>query len=150
GNEYAYFDLWDPSRRFLGFDDYSVASFRAFLANRYTNNIAAANSNWGTSFPNFNAIPMPQVFPANRMDPLYYDLRQWRKKSIGDYVAAGARSAKLFDPNHLLTYSMVGGLFGEADIFYTCEDARAIVKSCADAGAPLDFWSINNYAIATI
>jgi hypothetical protein len=150
GNEYAYFDLWDPSRRFLGYDPYSTASFCAFLANHYTNNIAAANSNWGTSYPSFDAVRMPRAYPANRMQPLYYDLRQWRKKSIGDYVALAARTAKLSDPNHLRTYSMVGGLFGEADIFYTCEDARTIVKSCADVGAPLDFWSINNYAIATI
>src|SRR5262249_9096526 len=71
-------------------------------------------------------------------------------RSIGNYVAVGAQAAKLSDPNHLRTYSMVGGLFGEADVFYTCEDARTIVASCVDAGAPLDFWSINNYAIATM
>jgi hypothetical protein len=40
--------------------------------------------------------------------------------------------------------------FGEEDVFYTCEDARTIVASCAEVQAPLDFWSINNYAIATI
>jgi GH35 family endo-1,4-beta-xylanase len=31
GNEYAYFDLWEPSRSFLGFDSYSLVSFRTFL-----------------------------------------------------------------------------------------------------------------------
>jgi hypothetical protein len=150
GNEYAYFDLWDPSRRFLGFDPYSVASFHAFLAARYTNDIALANANWGTNYSSFDAIPMPQTYPPDRKNPLYYDLIQWRKKSIGNYVAVGALTAKQSDPNHLRSYSMVGALFGEEDIFYTCEDARTIVASCADAGAPLDFWSINNYAMSTI
>jgi hypothetical protein len=150
GNEYAYFDLWDPSRRFLGFDPYSIASFHTFLAARYSNNIAMANATWGTAYASFDAVPMPKAYPADRKDPVYYDLIQWRKKSIGNYVALGAQTAKMFDPNHLRTYSMVGGLFGEEDVFYTCEDARTIVASCAEAGAPLDFWSINNYAIATI
>jgi len=150
GNEYAYYDLWDPSRRFVGFDSYSLASFRAYVAALYTNNIAAANSNWGTSFSSFETVVMPQAYPPDRNNPLYYDLTEWRKNSIGAYVALGSQAAKLADPNHLRTYSMVGGLFGEADVFYTCEDARTIVKHCAEGGAPLDFWSINNYAIATM
>src|SRR5262249_45059331 len=144
GNEYAYYDLWDPSRRFLGFDPASIASFRAYLADRYTNNISAANSVWGTNYSSFDVVPMPQKYPSDRRNPLFYDLTQWRKKSIGDYVAVGAQAAKLSDPNHLRTYSMVGGLFGEQDVFYTCEDARTIVQRCAGAGAPLHFWSINN------
>jgi beta-galactosidase GanA len=148
GNEYAYYDLWDKSRSFLGFDEYSLASFRAYLSTLYTNNIAAANSVWRTAYPGFNAIPMPRTF--DRDSALYYDLEQWRKQSVGDYVALGAQAAKTADPNHLCTYSMVGGLFGEADIFYTCEDARTIVERCRRAGFPLDFWSINNYAIATL
>src|SRR5262245_21940961 len=150
GNEYAYYDLWDPARRFLGFDSYSIASFQSFLAARYTNNIAAANSVWGTSYSSFGEVPMPRFYPQNRKSALYYALIQWRKKSIGNYVALGALAARLSDPNHLVTYSMVGGLFGEEDVFYTCEDARTIVASCSEAGAPLDFWSINNYAIATM
>jgi len=32
----------------------------------------------------------------------------------------------------------------------TCEDAKTIVARCAAAGAPLDFWSINNYAWAAL
>src|SRR5882672_3124648 len=93
-------------------------------------------------------IALPQNYPADRINPAYHDLIQWRKKSIGEYVALGANAAKRSDPNHLRTYSMVGGLFGEADVHYTCEDAKTIVASCAAAGAPLHFWSINNYAIA--
>src|SRR6185295_16720679 len=34
-------------------------------------------------------------------------------------------------------------------VHYTCEDARTIVQSCVAAGAPLDFWAINNYAVAS-
>jgi len=45
---------------------------------------------------------------------------------------------------------MIGGLFGEMDAHYTCEDTRTIVNRCAAAGAPLDFWAINNYAIAAL
>src|SRR5437762_13390455 len=57
---------------------------------------------------------------------------------------------KAADPNHLLTYSMIGGIFGEADAHYTCEDAKVIVARCAEAGAPLRFWSINNYALTRV
>jgi endo-1,4-beta-mannosidase len=46
GNEYAYFDLWeDPlvylTHRFIGFDAYSQASYRQYLASVYGGNIAA-------------------------------------------------------------------------------------------------------------
>ena len=150
GNEYAYFDLWEIDRRHLGYDTNSLARFRQHLANAYSNNIAALNSNWQTNHPNFNAIQMPRAYPANRHLPAYHDLIQWRKASIGGYVAVGAVAAKAGDPNHLITYSMVGGLFGEADIHYTCEDAKTIVATCAAAGAPLDFWAINNYAVAGV
>ncbi len=150
GNEYAYFDLWNPDRQFLGFDSYSQASFRAYLASTYAGNIAALNTNWGTSYANFTSVVMPRTFPPDHHNPAYHDLIQWRKQSIGDYVAAGAVGAKLADPNHLHTYSMVGGVFSGVDALYTCEDAKTIVARCAHAGAPLDFWSVNNYAGATV
>ncbi|HTL17663.1 MAG TPA: beta-galactosidase, partial [Patescibacteria group bacterium] len=150
GNEYAYFDLWDVAHQFLGFDSYSQASFRGYLSNLYSNNIASLNANWGTSYASFNAVVMPPAYPANRHNPAFFDLIQWRKKSIGDYVAAGAIAAKLADPNHLRTYSMVGGVFSGDDALNTCEDAKTIVARCAAAGAPLDFWSINNYAWASL
>jgi hypothetical protein len=44
---------------------------------------------------------------------------------------------------------MVGGIFNGNDANNTCEDAPAIVAACRRAGAPLDFWSINNYAWAS-
>jgi hypothetical protein len=148
GNEYAYFDLFNPKLQLLGFDSYSQASFRNYLSSNYNGNITALNANWGTSYANFGSINIPQVYPPDRHDPGYHDLIQWRKKSIGDYVANGAVAARLGDPNHLRTYSMVGGVFTGLDAFYTCEDAKTIVARCAAAGAPLHFWSINNYAYA--
>lgn len=148
GNEYAYFDLWEIGRRHLGYDMHSLGKFRQYLSSLYGNNITALNANWQTNYASFSAIEMPRAYPANRHLPAYHDLIQWRKASIGEYVAVGAVAAKAGDPNHLITYSMVGGLFGEADIHYTCEDATTIVAACAAAGAPLDFWAINNYAVA--
>src|SRR2546421_55697 len=148
GNEYAYFDLWDTNRQFLGFDSYSQASFRGYLSDFYSNNISALNSNWGSSYASFAAVVTPTTYPADRRNGAFFDLIQWRKKSIGDYVAAGAVAAKLADPNHLRTYSMVGAIFSGNDALNTCEDARTIVARCAAAGAPLNFWSINNYAWA--
>ena len=150
GNEYAYFDLWEVTHRFLGFDPITQAGFRNYLSSLYGGSIAALNTNWGTSYASFNAVVMPPSYPANRNNPGYHDLIQWRKKSVGDYVAAGAVAAKKADPNHLRTYSMVGGIFSGDDALNTCEDAPAIVARCAAAGAPLDFWSINNYAWASV
>ena len=92
---------------------------------------------------------MPRSFPADRAAPAFHDLIQWRQLSIGNFIAAGALTARTFDPNHLLTYSMVGGIFNGNDANNTCEDAPAIVGLRRRAGAPLDFWSINNYAWAS-
>jgi len=138
--------LWNVDRQFLGFDAYSQASFRAYLSSTYAGNIAGLNANWGTSYGNFNSVVMPQTYPASRHNPGYHDLIQWRKKSIGDYVAVGAAAARAADPNHLLTYSMVGGIFSGNDSLNTCEDAKTIVARCAAAGAPLQFWSINIFS----
>jgi hypothetical protein len=151
GNEYAYFDLWEPSRRYLGYDtNYSIPSFRQFLASNYHGDISALNNNWLTQYPDFDSVVMPRHYPPDRNNPGFHDLLQWRKQSIADYVAVGAAAAKAGDTNHLLTYSMIGGIFGEADAHYTCEDAKVIVARCAEAGAKLDFWSINNYALTRV
>ncbi len=146
GNEYAYFDLWNPDHQFLGFDAYSLASFQNYLSNTYNGSIAALKTNWGIGYAGFSSVPMPRTYPGDRHSPGYHDLIQWRKKSIGDYVAFGAGAARRADPNHLFTYSMVGGIFSGTDNQNTCEDAKTIVARCAAAGAPLQFWSINNYA----
>jgi hypothetical protein len=92
---------------------------------------------------------MPRTYPPDRVGPAFYDLIQWRQQSIGNFIASGALTARTFDTNHLLTYSMVGGIFNGNDANHTCEDAKTIVNRCAEAGAPLDFWSINNYAWAS-
>lgn len=153
GNEYAYFDLWESPtiytvHRFIGYDPQSIAAFRAYLRTAYSDSIAALNANWGTSYARFDAVAMPRFFPKERNNPAFHDLIQWRQQSIGHFIAAGTRTARQFDPNHLLTYSMVGGIFNGNDANNTCEDAVAIVSACQAAGAPLDFWSINNYAWA--
>jgi hypothetical protein len=156
GNEYAYFDLWeDPNvyltHRFIGFDTYSQASYRQYLSLNYGGNIAALNARWGgTDYANFDAVVMAPQYPDDRVNPGYHDLIQWRKQSIGDFVALGAVAARDADPNHLKTYSMVGGIFNGRDANNACEDARTIVARCAAAGARLDFWAINNYANAAI
>ena len=149
GNEYSYFDLWNPDHNYLGFDSYSLASYHQFLSSRYGGDIAALNTTWGSNYVSFADIPMFRPYPPDRKSAGYNDLILWREYSIGQYVAVGAVAAKLADPNHLRTYAMVGGLFIGNDANYTCEDAKTIVAGCASAGAPLQFWAINNYAWAT-
>ena len=155
GNEFAFYDLWEdpnqwPTHRYLGFDSaYSRPSFQNYLQSTY-GTIAALNSMWGTAHAAFTNVPMP-VYPGNRTNHTairqsgYHDVLQWRARVIGDFIGAGASAAKAADPNHLTTYSMVGGIFNGLDANITCEDARTIVQRCQAAGAPLDFWSINNY-----
>lgn len=151
GNEYAYFDLWEPPtifpvHRFLGYDAVSQAAFRSYLQELYKNDIASLNQRWKTAYPGFSDVVMPLRYPSDRHSPAYYDLSQWRKASIAGLVAVGAQAAQAGDPSHLRTYSMVGGIFNPNDANYTAEDPRAIVDRCQSAGAPLHFWSINNYA----
>jgi len=162
GNEYAYFDLWeayDP-HLFVGYDtNYSLPAFRAYLTNLYAGSITALNANWNTAYGSFSEVPMPTNYPGvqnpgdvnsqDRYYPAYHDLIQWRKKSIGDFVAIGAVAARNADTNHLRSYSMVGGIYSGFDANNTCEDAKTIVARCAAAGAGLDFWSINNYPWAS-
>lgn len=136
GNEYAYFDLWESSdpHLYVGYDtNYSRAAFIAFLTNLYDGSIAALNSNWNTGYASFDDVIMPTEYPGrndpgnvdlqNRCAPAYHDLIQWRKQSIGDFVALGAVAAKANDTNHLITYSMVGGIYSGFDANNTCEDA---------------------------
>lgn len=162
GNEYAYFDLWEANdpHLFVGYDtNYSLPSFRAYLTNLYAGSIAALNGNWGTGYGSFDNVLMPTNYPGfndpgnvdlqNRYYPAYHDLIQWRKKSVGDFVAVGSVAVKAADTNHLRSYSMVGGIYSGFDANNTCEDAKTIVARCLAAGAGLDFWSINNYAWAT-
>lgn len=156
GNEFAYFDLWEdpqvfPARRMLGYNPISQAAFRAWLREQYDDDLGALNANWNASFPSFDDVVMPPAYPAEQgQDPGYHDVIQWRKQSIANFLALGAKAAKDNDPNHLITYSMVGGIFSGSDANNTAEDPVTIVRHCAEAGAPLDFWSVNNYAWATL
>lgn len=154
GNEYAYFDLWEdiekyPNRRILGHDAWSLAAFRRYLREKH-GTLATLNARWGTGFASFEEVPMPGRLPGDRRSPAHQDAYQWRKWSVADFVALGAQAVRAHDPNHLLTYSMVGGLFNGLDANYTAEDGHAIVTRCREAGAPLDFWSLNNYAWAAL
>lgn len=155
GNEFAYFDLWEspqlyPARRFLGFDPISIASYREYLRSVYDDDIARLNAVWASDHTGFDSVPMSLAYPADRHDPGYHDLIQWRQQSIGDFVASGAAEVRRVDPNHLITYSMVGGIFNPTDTNNTCEDPLTIVEKCAAVGAPMDFWSINNYSWASV
>src|SRR5207247_5510183 len=138
-NEAACFDLCDPpalfpSHRFLRYDMISQASFQTNLIEAYHGDITGLNANWGTSYANFDSVIMPPRYPPDHNNPAYHDLIEWRKKSIGDFVAQGALAAQAADPNHLKTYAMVGGIFSGSDANNTCEDAKAIVSRCAQAG----------------
>lgn len=154
GNEFAYFDLWEdislyPARRMLGYDARSLAAYREWLERTYAGDIESLNSNWGSAYTNFDDVEMPSSYPEDRLDAGYHDLIQWRKHSIAKFLALGAKAAKDHDPNHLVSYSMVGGILTGRDANNTCEDPETIVRHCVEAGAPLDFWAVNNYAWAT-
>lgn len=156
GNEFAYYDLWEdpvlfPQKRYVGFDAaYSLPSWLEFLRARY-GSIHALNSTWGTDWPDFPDVPMATAYPRNRSDHAamrrsgWYDLLAWRGASISRFLAAGAAAARAADPNHLLTYAQVGVIFSGFDCNITGEDPNGIVAACAAAGAPLGFWTINNY-----
>jgi hypothetical protein len=149
GNEYAYFDLWTADHLYVGYDAVSLDAFRGFLRAAYGGDLGALNANWGRVYADFDEVEMPGRYPDDRRSGAHHDLIRWRERSIGEFVAVGAVAARAADPNHLISYSMIGGLFIGNDALYTCEDARTIVAACVAAGAPLDFWSINNYAWAT-
>ncbi len=153
GNEFAFYDLWESQdpKRFVGFDtNFSLVAYRSWLTNQYST-ITDLNSTWGTAYAGFQNVPMALQFPPNREDQTaiqqsgYNDLIKWRKHVIGDFLAKGALAAKSADTNHLVTYAMVGGIFNGGDQNNSCEDAVTIIDRCQAAGAPLDFWTINNY-----
>ncbi len=157
GNEFAFYDLWEngPIKNQVGYDEQvSLPAYRAFLAQTYGGSIERLNSAWGTKFRDFAEVPMARAYPADRGDHEairnsgYHDLIQWRKQAIGDFLAAGARAAKAAAPSQLISYSMVGGIFNGLDPNYTGEDPQTITERCKDAGAPLDFISLNLYAWA--
>jgi hypothetical protein len=141
GNEYGFLGLW--SFRFDGYDPTSQDAFRTYLTDLYSSDITKLNYNWGSSYTSFDQISMTENY--DRDDPSWADLIQWRKYGVADFIAGGAKAVRAADPNHLLSYAMVGMIFGGVDWMYEAEDNIRISARCREVGAPLDFWSINNY-----
>ena len=157
GNEFAFYDLWEnaPVKNQVGYDEQvSLPSYRAFLAQTYGGNIGRLNAAWGTTFQDFTEVPMARAYPEDRADHEairnsgYHDLIQWRKRTIADFLAAGAKAAKNAAPNQLISYSIVAGILNGLDPNYTAEDPLTITERCRAAGAPLDFMSLNLYSWA--
>ena len=157
GNEFAFYDLWEnaPIKNQVGYDEQvSLPSFRAFLAQTYGGNIGRLNTAWGTTFQSFAEVVMARNYPEDRADHEairnsgYHDLIQWRKRTIGDFLAAGAKAAKTAAPEQLISYSIVAGIFNGLDPNYTAEDPLTITERCRAAGAPLNFMSLNLYSWA--
>ena len=157
GNEFAFYDLWEnaPIKSQVGYDEQvSLPSYRAFLAQTYGGSIERLNGAWGTTFHSFSEVPMARTYPEDRADHQairnsgYHDLIQWRKRTIADFLAAGAKAAKSGAPNQLISYSIVAGIFNGLDPNFTAEDPVTITERCRAVGAPLDFMSLNLYAWA--
>jgi GH35 family endo-1,4-beta-xylanase len=146
GNEYGYLGLW--SFRQEGYDPATKKAFREWLAKTYNNDIAALNAVWGSSFASFDAVIMPIDFNRDRAD--WADLIAFREHSTADFIAMSTQACKEADPNHLVSYSKLGLVFGPQDWQYNAEDDVTIVNACRERGYPLDFFSINNYASSAI
>jgi hypothetical protein len=146
GNEYGYLGLW--SFRQEGYDPVTQTAFRNWLSTQYSADISKLNAAWGSTFASFDAVEMPINFSRDRAD--WADLIQFRKQSTGDFVAMSSEAVKKADPNHLVSYSKLGLVFGPVDWEYNAEDDVTIVNACRDRGYPLDFFSINNYASSAI
>lgn len=163
GNEYGYLGLW--SLEYDGYDPDCQGAFREWLEDRYID-IESLNNKWAQdnvktpgylpSYPyeSFDEVDMPISFGYEgetkgkylaRDKASWYDLTQWREESIARFVALAAQAVRDVDPYHLMSYAAVGMQWGEEDWRYHTEDARKIANACRDIGAPLSFWSINNY-----
>jgi len=157
GNEFAFYDLWEngPIKSQVGYDEQvSLPSYQAFLSQTYRGSVERLNSAWGTDFQSFAEVPMARTYPEDRADHEsirnsgYHDLIQWRKRTIADFLAVGAKAAKTAAPDQLISYSTVAGILNGLDPNYTAEDPLTITERCRAAGAPLDFMSLNLYAWA--
>ncbi|HEY8241748.1 MAG TPA: hypothetical protein VIH35_09890, partial [Kiritimatiellia bacterium] len=115
------------------------------VTNKYTN-ISGANAAWGTSFGSITNLFFVEQYRAYGVEgAIWADMVQWREDSIAGFTALGAKAAKAADTNHLISYSTVGMQWGEEDWRYHAEDRGKITVSCAATGAPMDFFSVNNY-----
>jgi uncharacterized lipoprotein YddW (UPF0748 family) len=86
---------------------------------------------------------MPPGYDRN--NKLWADVVQWRMRSVANFIATGAKAVKSADPNHMLSYSTVGMIWGPEDWRYHAENVAFIAEACQKVGAPIEFMSINNY-----
>ncbi|MBN1270476.1 MAG: beta-galactosidase [Kiritimatiellae bacterium] len=143
GNEYGYLGLWSGLQD--GYDPETEQAFRNWCSNEY-GTVSAVNAAWGTDYASFEDIVFVEEYRAYGPEGAEWaDMVQFREESIADFVALSAAAAKNADTNHLLTYSTVGMQWGEEDWRYHAEDRGKITEACEDTGAPLDFFSVNNY-----
>ncbi|HPG00036.1 MAG TPA: beta-galactosidase [Kiritimatiellia bacterium] len=112
-----------------------------------------SNAVWSVSLPaaakiinNFSDISFVEQYRAYGPDGAEWaDMTQFREDSIADFTALSAQAAKSADTNHLISYSTVGMQWGEEDWRYHAEDRGKITAFAAARGAPIDFFSVNNY-----
>ncbi len=143
GNESGYLGLW--SGLLDGYDPETEQGFRVWCETKYST-IEAANAVWGTAFGAFTNVVFPDQYRAYGPEgAVWADAVQFREDSIADFTAVGAIGARLANTNHLISYSTVGMQWGEEDWRYHAEDRGKITKECALRGAPIDFFSVNNY-----
>ena len=143
GNEYGYLGLW--SGLLDGYDPETEQAFRNWCQAKY-GTIAAANAAWGSAFTNFAEVAFVEQYRAYGTDgAIWADMVQFREDSVADFTALSAAAAKGADTNHLISYSTVGMQWGEEDWRYHAEDRGKITAAAAARGAPIDFFSVNNY-----
>ncbi len=143
GNEYGYLGLW--SGILDGYDPESIQAFQNYCQTNYST-IANVNATWGTSFGSFSNITMVNQYSAyGPPGAEWADMGQWRELSIAHFTSLGAEAARKADPNHMLSYSTVGMQWGEEDWRWHFESRQRITQQCSAVGAPLSFFSVNNY-----
>jgi photosystem II stability/assembly factor-like uncharacterized protein len=143
GNEYGYLGLW--SGLLDGYDPETEQAFRNWCQAKY-GTIAAANAAWGSTYTNFSQIKFVEQYRAYGLEgAIWADMVQFREDSVADFTALSAAAAKSVNTNHLISYSTVGMQWGEEDWRYHAEDRGKITAYAALRGAPIDFFSVNNY-----
>ena len=164
GSETGYFNLSQSS--YVGYDDESKVAFRTWLSDKYGGDIDALNAKWADDtsvdplylpnypYTSFSEVDMPIPYGYKdstagiylaRDKASWYDLTEWREESTANFIALLAKTVRDADPSHLITYASLGTPYSENDAHANTEDPAKIVQACSDIGAPLSFWSINNY-----
>jgi hypothetical protein len=143
GNEYGYLGLW--SGLLDGYDPQTEQAFREWCEDKYET-IDAANAVWGTTWTDFAEISFVEQYRAYGVEgAVWADMVQFREDSIAEFTALSAFAAVNADTNHLISYSTVGMQWGEEDWRYHAEDREKITTAAEAIGAPIDFFSVNNY-----